>query len=170
MTDEELGRAIVDTWRTTSSGYAVVGARARALLSPPVATREAVRKWMCTTESIRLLDERNLDGILAALSHFAPPASNVPILRMSEAEIGIAMRAEVDDDPRNWSIGDCARVAHRLAQPVPVVDPDAAAKDLAKSQGIDWSTTSGDVRDACRHLALVAGLPNTAKEKSNAKP
>ena len=44
MTDEELGKAIVETWRTTSSGYAVVGACARALLAKPMATREAAQR------------------------------------------------------------------------------------------------------------------------------
>lgn len=44
----------------------------------------------------------------------------------------------------------------RLAQPVPEVDPDAGAKRLAQSQGIDWLTISDEVRSACRKLVVAA--------------
>ena len=135
MTDDQLGRviskhAMLYTNLFDGEQYERLGAAARALLSPPVATREAVEKWIadkCPGGSLAV-------KIHAALSHFAPPTSNAPILRMSVEDIAKEMTAAIRDrmdfaERGNIDIGALARVAHRLAQPVPEVDVDAGAKE-----------------------------------------
>lgn len=153
MTDEELGRHLCqignvkcDRSYMTSDWYAIFGAAARALLSPPVATKalpshdelkhemwEAFRNCDGTYGEIASACATVARQYLDALSHFAPPASNAPILQMSVEEIERDMRSERGKkSPKYlWDHRDAARVAHRLAQPVPEVDPDAGAKRLA---------------------------------------
>jgi len=98
----------------------------RAILAArPEVTREAVEKWIrekCPVGSLAF-------KILAALSHFAPPREVRPIDGMSVEEIAAMFREELTY--RDSITATCARVAHRLAQPVPKVDPDAEAKRLA---------------------------------------
>ena len=118
-----------------------VGMHTRALLAKPVATRETpareevAHKWAELLEiERRYLTEAAVDNCMRLLSHFAPPTSNAPILRMSVEDIAKEMTAAIRDrmdfaERGNIDIGALARVAHRLAQPVPEVDVDAGAKE-----------------------------------------
>lgn len=127
MTDEELGRKIVACgYGTAPNMYSGFGARARKLLTKPVATRAEIEKWWNEKCGVRTQYKTNLavDFVFDALSHFSAPAYDPPIRTMSVGEIARAiLRAG----------GTCAlehaREIHRLAQSEPAVDPDAGAKD-----------------------------------------
>lgn len=106
--------------------------RARTLLSArPEVTREAVREWYWNGEGRTLPFPSNENAmttlVLAAISHFAPPPAPLPISGMSVEELQIQMLEGTGYHPTTAL--HCARVAHRLAQPAPVVDPDAEAKN-----------------------------------------
>lgn len=131
MTDEELGLKIVHAQPGEKEHYlAAVGRTARTLLAArPEVTREAVEKWCVEAWGFK---QPATDIILAALSHFAPAREARPIDGMSVEEIEKAfLKARGGDLSAGVITKSDARVAHRLAQPVPVVDADAEAKRLA---------------------------------------
>lgn len=163
MDDRELGRELHTALLSAPEGtlrsecWAHVAARARSLLAKPEATREAVEKWVREigwgnrTRSAR-------DTVLAALSHFAPPARPKMMIEgmgfgailgeMKECGQSFAMPRDLSEAEKMIQVVQhyCARVAHRLANtPAPEHDPDAEAKRLAWLQ-YDTSYPLGHAR------------------------
>jgi hypothetical protein len=189
MTDEELGRKI---WAhdgndlnkphpTHAQWFASLGAAARALLTKPPATREAVAKWHYETYAMKSGTWTEMDSILAAIQHFAAPdRPKTRIEGMTETEIAqyIASAHRPMDmigctyppETRESFANHAARVAHRLANtPAPVVDEDAEAKRLhalAKRAAVaeGWP---GEVNEWCDlHEGVRAGWRAVAREKA----
>jgi hypothetical protein len=139
MTDEELGRAIskkamLYTNLFDGEQYERLGAAAHTILAArPEVTREAVTDWFNDRYNASASNE-TVTFILAALSHFAPPpAPMLPrICGMSVEEIEAQMFTHIQEKNRRMEgvlyVQECARVAHHLAQPERVVDPDANAR------------------------------------------
>jgi hypothetical protein len=77
--------------------------------------------------------DRNHERALSNL-HEAKAREARVIDGMSVGEIEAEMFIHIKEKDRRMEgvlyVQECARVAHRLAQPVPVVDPDAEAKRL----------------------------------------
>lgn len=92
------------------------------------------------------------DAILAALRHFrrAPePMELPPICGMTVEDIAGAIFAS-DEWKLNSNIPShfaAARIAHRLAQPVPKVDPDAGARAMCDDWAIKMNNQPGPLRD-----------------------
>lgn len=139
---------------------------ARELLAKPAATDDAITDFFMRRGWLGRLTDSEVNDILAALSHFAPPARpRMMIEGMTASEIAAKMR---EGDP-NETFWHCARVAHRLATtPAPEVDPDAEAKkylgmwirachpnDAERSDEQIWNRYH-QMRDAARSFA--AGL------------
>jgi len=137
MTDEELGRKVVgDMWSKgydcTDTDKTALGATIRTLLAArPEVTQAAVHEWVMNRRVGQALEVHVWD----ALSHFAPPpASLPPICGMSVEDWHEAFKPIYagNNEFRKMDHAEaCAIIAHRLAQPAPVVDPDAEAKRLA---------------------------------------
>ena len=166
MTDREIGRAIeLQVWPADASPWPGdilirVGRAARTILAAerPEVTREDVRieverrtsDWSRNTSHSM---ECRIDLVWSLLSHFAPPREARPIDGMSVEEIEDRMR-------RDWAAGlcgrgdgsaddqfkHCARVAHRLAQPAPVVDPPEVRARAMFQEAIDrgWDVATKD--------------------------
>jgi len=110
------------------SVWIAVADRARALLCGPEPTREEILAWYNTNpNTVQLLS--TMDIILAALRHFrrAPAEVELPQCYGWTEEQWRKAFGNTELIRRN----DAARVAHRLAQPLPKVDPDAEAKRVA---------------------------------------
>jgi len=127
MTDEELGREIM-RGQTLTPG--MIGARARALLTKPVATREAVMVRLDEMPNRTTWNANTVTQIMDALQHFAAPdRPKMMIEGMTVEDIELHMAPFTGLNSIN--IDTAARVAHRLANtPAPVVD-DAKAMELA---------------------------------------
>jgi len=124
MTDEELGLKMINAW------YDACISEKHGHVAPAVALAQKARALL------------------------SPPASNAPILRMSKEQI-------ISEFRQSWCdyslptlpervIDICARVAHRLAQPVPEVDKDDKARRLA------W-----DFHNVKRSSEIRAGITQT---------
>lgn len=155
----------------------------------PQVTREAVQEWASEWLHKTPISERrtNTNMIMDALSHFAPPREARPIDGMSVEEIRKEFPEPYPDVPRNRSelmaIINCildtnARVAHRLAQPVPVVDPDAEARALfeeLKTGGWtfnghllwDWSEAPKEAQEFCRKWVAKRAAAKEAGRKDH---
>ena len=81
------------------------------------------------------------------LSAEAPHTCPAPIHGMTKEQIEDVMRDSINEKRKQMLgilyIQECARVAHRLAQPTPAVDPDKEAKALAWLQYQTEQSTSG---------------------------
>lgn len=151
MTDEELGREVLTGFSigTDTEYCARVGARVRALLTKPVATREELCRWIAKQYYGQLVQPDRIDMILAVLQQFAAPdRPKMMIEGMTVDDI----RDEIRRDSEWQSVGEstsyvAARVAHRLANtPAPVVDEDAEAKRCLWA----WSkATHSNLLDSC---------------------
>lgn len=142
MTEKEIIMALQFAWRNTAGdGWAGVLGCARELLASerPVATDEAINQFLTDGVGFGVLaspQNREYIGkfIRSTLSHFAPsPPELPPICGMTYGDLLEEMHK---GRPSNWMmakypgeiVSECARVAHRLAQPAPKIDPDAEAK------------------------------------------
>ena len=105
-------------------------------------TREAVMRRLDESPINAEWDDNTVLQVLDALSHFSPPPPPLPpICGMSVEEIAAEMeKSQGGDTPLRAAYTLIAMrsfaqafacVAHHLAQPAPVVDPDAEAKRLA---------------------------------------
>jgi len=132
MTDEELGHKIVPAHLSIGysvADYALIGKNVRELLAgdvKSVATREEVRvffrdKTYGWTRYELASESLAIDVILAALSHFAPPAAPINGMTVVDLHKFIMNDPGVHDAMRCGSHNTfglaCAHVAHRLAQP-----------------------------------------------------
>lgn len=166
------------------SGIASRGRDAlRALLAKPVATREVPTRntihrfigefgdkegW----DGRQLNDGHVVDAVIAALSHFAPPAAPLPpICGMSVDDIVYQFSIAWDKYVDNVDLkrADCiavvhAKIVHRLAQQS-VVDPDADAEAKAVHNKLyehapsmvpsDFNSASDGWKNACRAVAAA---------------
>lgn len=182
MIAEKLADELKTTFRLSNgdSGMAwlAVARRAKELLGDkPVATREGVIEFMRG----RMW---NVEDVLAALTHFAPPRHRMMIEGMTAEEIEREMikgwedrylsthHAPPDvhlsaDIPRPNFLGAAVTI-HCLANtPAPEVDPDAGAKKVhalfrAHYRNISnekFDETSGEWQDACRAVAAMEKDP-----------
>lgn len=99
-------------------------------------------------------DGKDAIALQIVMSVYNAAPANAPILGMEFGEIlgemreagqSFAMPRDIAEAERIIFVvqQDCARVAHHLAQPVPEVDPDAAAKRLAWLHYTVTENTSG---------------------------
>ena len=139
MTDEELGRRVIRLINNAPRGKKLeiyLGAEVNKLLAArPEVTREAVEDF--AKKQVRPFGDVDANWKAAseiahrAISHFAPAREARPIDEMSVEDLKRAFAEQYSGGSVSVSVEFCARVAHRLAQPVPVVDADAEAKRLA---------------------------------------
>jgi hypothetical protein len=140
--------------------------RARTILAAerPEVSREAVDKWIREKSPVGSLAFR----ILAALSHFAPPREARVIDGMSVEEIATELRLYCSEGPgyrTHIPISRAAERIHRLAQPVPVVDPDAEAKRVFTTyvnavgtfRKCHWDGLDEENRNGWRAVAAAKG-------------
>jgi len=145
---------------------------ARTILAAerPEVTREAVHEWVMNRQVGQALEVH----VWEALSHFAPPREVRPIDGMSVNQIEVAIETERATKnshiPCNPDFAEmAARIALRLAQPVPKVDPDAEAKrecwayfsaafpDDYKNEKDCWADRTDPQRRGWRAVAAAKG-------------
>ena len=172
MTDKEIGRAIeLQVWPGDSAAWEPdilirIGRAARTLLAArPEVTREAVDDF--AKKQVRPFGDVDANWKAAseiahrAISHFAPAREARQIDGMSVEEcVELAKKIWLQHNGTITStINKIGAAFHRLAQPVPVVDPDAEAKRLA---WVQYTTAGGGHRvDAD---ALWRGFDSAAKD------
>lgn len=121
--DYTLVKELRSVWQSppfpTLADLLRVARRARELLAKPVATREAAVAWLRANHPECMANYP--DVILAALSHFAPPAAPINGMTVVDLHKFIMNDPGVHDAMRCGSHNTfglaCAHVAHRLAQP-----------------------------------------------------
>lgn len=155
MTDEELGRKIWERANGETSVFSQAlpsmesfGRAARALLAKPVATREVVASYLEQHTHLLSVTVKDVDLALALISHFAPLASNAPILRDADAPTDLFLREwtklHKDFSPPVKFAFHCATEVARLAR----------AKAIVQAWG--WVEPWETVPNTAKQAALTA--------------
>jgi hypothetical protein len=110
-------------------------------------TRKMIEDWVCKKGWCDGSRDGEINNILAALDHFAPPIARMSVeeieAAMDRAMQGVFIGSQLAPNGMAYNLSHARRryaeEIHRLAQPVPKVDPDAEAKRLAW----EWAKACG---------------------------